>query len=107
MLNIGENIETFIQARNVGAVTWGCTGVLNFNENTNLKQKASYESIWQHLEEVNKHKFIFGNVISLCAQELEKFSKQMHECEKNYKSANYKRLNCKVRPRHSLVLFML
>lgn len=59
-----RKIETFIQARNAGAVTWGCTGVLNFDGNTNLKQKASYESIWQHLEEVNKHKFIFGSVIS-------------------------------------------
>ena len=43
--NIGETIETFVQERNVGADAWRRTGVLTFDGNTNLKQKATYESI--------------------------------------------------------------
>lgn len=64
--NIGETIETFVQERNVGADAWRRTGVLTFDGNTNLKQKATYESIRQHLEEVYKCKFSFGSVIQLC-----------------------------------------
>ena len=64
--NIGETIEKFVQERNVGADAWRRTGVLTFDGNTNLKQKATYESIRQHLEEVYKRKFSFGSVVQLC-----------------------------------------
>ena len=59
-------IETFVQEGNVGADAWRRTGVLTFDGNTNLKQKAIYERIHQHLEEVYKCKFSFGSIIQLC-----------------------------------------
>ena len=64
--DIGKTIETFVQERNIGADMWRRTGVLTFDGNTRLKQKATYEGIRQHLEAVYHRKFGYGSVVQLC-----------------------------------------
>lgn len=64
--DIVKTIEKFVQERNVGADMWRRTGVLTFDGNTRLKQKATYEGIRRHLEEVYHRKFGYGTVVQLC-----------------------------------------
>lgn len=64
--DIGKTIETYVQDRNVGADAWRRTGVLTFDGNTSLKQKATYEGIRQHLQQVYNRPFSYGTVVQLC-----------------------------------------
>ncbi len=64
--DIGKTIEIFVQERNVGADAWRRTGVLTFDGNTRLKEKATYEGIRQHLQKAYKRKFSYGTVVQLC-----------------------------------------
>jgi len=64
--DIGKSIEAYVQDRNVGADVWRPTGVLTFDGNVKLKQKATYEGIRLHLEEVYNHHFSYGAVMQLC-----------------------------------------
>ena len=43
--DIGESIEEYVQSCNVGADMWRRTGVLTFDGNTRVKQKATYKRI--------------------------------------------------------------
>ena len=64
--NNGNKIESFVQDSSVGVDAWRRTGILNFNGNTRVKHKVTYELIRQHLIEVYKHNFSFGTVVQLC-----------------------------------------
>jgi len=64
--DIGKTIETYVQDRNVGADAWRRTGVLTFDGNTSLKQKATYKGIRQHLQQVYNRPFSYGTVVQLC-----------------------------------------
>lgn len=64
--NIGETIELFVDDHSVGADAWRRTGVLTFNGNANIKNKATYRGIQKHLEEVYGRTFSYGSVIELC-----------------------------------------
>lgn len=64
---IGKEIETFVTNRSVGADAWRRTGVLTFDGNQRaVKEKVTYESIRQHLEETYKRRFAYGTVVQLC-----------------------------------------
>ena len=64
--DIGITMKKFAEEHNLGADAWRRTGVLTFDGNTSLKQKATYEGIRQHLQEVYKRKFSYGTVVQLC-----------------------------------------
>ena len=64
--DIGNTIEAFVEASNVGADAWRRTGVLTFDGNTRLKIKVTYSRIQQHLQEKYNHKFSYGLVVQLC-----------------------------------------
>ena len=64
--DIGKTIENFVQDRNVGADAWRRTGVLTFDGNIKLKQKATYEGIRLHLQKVYNRSFSYGTVVQLC-----------------------------------------
>lgn len=64
--DIGKTIEKFVEDRNVGADAWRRTGVLTFDGNVKLKQKATYEGIRLHLQEVYNRAFSYGTVVQLC-----------------------------------------
>ena len=63
--DVGKVIEAYVQDRNVGADAWR-TGVLTFDGNLKLKEKATYEGIRQHLRSVYGRKFSYGSVVELC-----------------------------------------
>ena len=63
---IGKVIEEYVQSRNVGADAWRRTGVLTFDGNRKVKEKATYTGIQSHLENVFKRKIGFGTVVQLC-----------------------------------------
>ena len=64
--DVGKTIEAYVQDRNVGADAWRRTGVLTFDGNVKLKQKATYEGIRLHLQEVYNRNFSYGTVVQLC-----------------------------------------
>lgn len=64
--DIGKSIEEYVQSCNVGADRWRRTGVLTFDGNVRVKQKATYQRIQRHLEEKYGQKFSYGTVIELC-----------------------------------------
>lgn len=64
--DIDKVIEAYVQERNVGADAWRRTGVLTFDGNSKLKQKATYEGIRRHLEDVYGRKCSYGSVVELC-----------------------------------------
>ena len=64
--DIGKTIENYVQDRNVGADAWRRTGVLTFDGNVKLKQKATYEGIRLHLQEIYNRNFSYGTVVQLC-----------------------------------------
>ena len=64
--DMGKVIEAYVQESNIGAVAWRRTGVLTFDGNSKLKQKATYEGIRRHLESVYGRKFSYGSVVELC-----------------------------------------
>ena len=61
--DIGKTIETYVQERNIGADAWRRTGVLTFDGNINLKQKATYEGVRLHLQHVYNRPFSYGTVV--------------------------------------------
>lgn len=63
--DVGKVIEAYVQDRNVGADAWR-TGVLTFDGNLKLKEKATYEGIQRHLQSVYGRKFSYGSVVELC-----------------------------------------
>lgn len=64
--NIGQTIEDFVKASNVGADQWRRTGVLTFDGNTKLPMKVTYGRIKTHLEEVYQRSFSYGTIVQLC-----------------------------------------
>ena len=67
--NIGEDIETFVKERKVGADAWRRTGVLTFTySKTSLVsgQKVTYGRIKKFLEEKYRTKFGHGTIVQLC-----------------------------------------
>ena len=64
--NIGQTIEDFVKASNVGADQWRRTGVLTFDGNTKLPMKVTYGRIKTHVEEVYQRSFSYGTIVQLC-----------------------------------------
>ena len=64
--DIGKTIENYVQDRQVGADAWMHTGVLMFDGNTHLKNKATYKGIRLHLQIVYKRKVSYGTIVQLC-----------------------------------------
>ena len=64
--DIGKTIESYVQEHQVDADAQRCTGVLTFDGNTHLKNKATYEGIKQHLQTIYKQTFSYGTVVQLC-----------------------------------------
>ena len=64
--DIGEKIEKFVQANNVGADKWRRTGLLTFDGNVGDVQKVTYEKIRQHLQTEYNRTFAYGTVVQLC-----------------------------------------
>ena len=64
--DIGKEIETYVQARSIGADAWRRTGVLTFDGNNTVKEKVTYSGIKKHLEHVYKRKFAYRTVVQLC-----------------------------------------
>ena len=50
----------------VGADTWRRTGILTFEGNRTVEQKATFSRIKEHLEQVYQRKFGYGAVVQLC-----------------------------------------
>ena len=50
----------------VGADTWRRTGILTFDGNRTVEQKATFSRIKEHLEQVYQRKFGYGAVVQLC-----------------------------------------
>lgn len=67
--DVGKTIEAYVQDRNVGADTWRRTGVLIFDGNVKLKQKATYEGIRLHLQEVYNRHFLMALLYNYVWQE--------------------------------------
>ena len=63
---IGKVLEEYVQSRNVGADAWCRTGMLTFDGNRKVKEKATYTGIQSHLENMFKRKIGFGTVVQLC-----------------------------------------
>ena len=64
--DIGQTIEDFVSAANVGADQWRRTGVLTFDGNRKLPNKVTYQRIQQHLKTVYGRNFAYGTVVQLC-----------------------------------------
>lgn len=64
--DIGEQMEKYVQEHNVGADAWHRTGVLTFDGNIKLKEKVTYEGIFQHLQHVYHRHFSYGTFVELC-----------------------------------------
>ena len=64
--DIGSTIESFVSDCNVGADSWRRTGVLTFDGNLKVREKATYGRLQQYLEEKYNHKFSYGTVVQLC-----------------------------------------
>ena len=64
--DIGQMIEDFVSAANVGADQWRRTGVLTFDGNRKLPNKVTYQRIQQHLKTVYGRNFAYGTVVQLC-----------------------------------------
>ena len=55
-----------MQDCNVGANAWRQTGILTFDGNINVKQKATCKRIREHLEMKYGYHFAYGTVVELC-----------------------------------------
>jgi len=64
--DIGTTIELYVSDCNVGADSWRRTGVLTFNGNLEVREKATYGRLQQYLEEKYNHKLSYGTVAQLC-----------------------------------------
>ena len=78
--DIGQTIENYVKECNVGADAWRRTGVLTFDGNRRVKQKATYRRIQQHLQDTYDHKFSYGTTIQLCVAR-----NRRHRSSKNYR----------------------
>ena len=78
--DIGETIESYVSGCNAGADSWRRTGVLTFDGNLKIKEKATYERIQQHLQEKYAQKILYGTVVQLCIAR-----NKRHRSAKNYK----------------------
>lgn len=64
--DIGEQMEKYVQERNIGADAWRRTGVLTFDGNTRVKAKVTYERLRQYLMSIYNRHFSYGSVVQLC-----------------------------------------
>ena len=64
--DIGEQMEKYVQERNIGADAWRRTRVLTFDGNTRVKTKVTYERLRQHLMSIYNRHFSYGSVVQLC-----------------------------------------
>ena len=63
---LGTTIENFVPECNVGADSWRRTGLLTFDGNIQVKKKATYNSIKEHLETKYGRHFSYGTIVELC-----------------------------------------
>ena len=65
-LNIGRDIEEFVESKQCGADSWRRTSVITFDGNKKKGQKASFRTIQAHLQEKYNTKIGYGTVVQLC-----------------------------------------
>lgn len=64
--DVGQEIENYVKSCGAGADAWRRTGVLTFDGNRTLKQKATFKKIKEHLEQKYNRSIAYGTVVQLC-----------------------------------------
>ena len=66
--DIGKEIESYVQSCNVGADAWRRTGVLTFDGNRHVKEKATYKGYCGDCEKLSLPPDVDTYICTLCQQ---------------------------------------